>query len=966
MASKSLRMRLLSAAGLSVAVGLTAMPSTAFADGIEEITVTAQRRAESLQTVPIAVTAFDASALEAKQIDTFSDLQFNTPNVNFTKTNFTGSSFQIRGIGANLTAQSGDAGTGIHVNDAPLQSSGLFETEYYDIERMEVLRGPQGTLYGRNSTGGAVNMVTKKPVMGEYEGNVDFQYGNYDHTRLTGAFNLPLGEKMALRLAGIYLVRDGYTHNLHTGNDIDGRDQNSWRGSFRWQMGDNTTIDFIYSQFEEDSTRSRSQKQMCLKDPLDMRSMVLGCLPDGLGFDLPHTSALAFNLLATQEVLGGAVSPLAAPFGTGYIGVDGNAGITGPSDMRTVNMDFEPEYYREDTFKQFQFQHEFDTMTFTALSTWNDSMLSSRQDYDLAVGNPFGPMLGSAAGWAPEPFFAAHPLVDGGGAFTSLEAAAVLEQLMLGVTGNPAFLGTYTQGLFPISAISATDNGLLGGDIMGFYSDFLSYDQSGTDSEQFTQELRLSSNYDGSFNFLAGLFYMDYDNSGDYHVVQHGLDHFAAVVNGMQFLGGAPAGVVTFPGPYFRSHTQAYNLKSKAAFGELYFEPSDDFKITMGLRYTHDEKTIADRNPIFAALGADCALNPTVFPADPCPPLNRDAEEWKELTGRIGFDWQKDEDTMYYGFFSRGYKGGGFNPNFTEAQKQLAGANPPTRFDPEFINAFEVGTKTTWFDGTLRANMSAFHYDYEGMQFTNIILNTSVNENIDATIWGLEGEFLWVPSDNWQFDLNLSYLNTEVASKHILDTRDPTGGQADVTVFADMNAGTIAGNCVLIHPGAPNPLTVPAFAPFFPSGPFTNCVTLKNTIAPLLPGYEFAFGQTVDVGGNKLAYSPETSLKFGVQRTSMFSDGAELAIRVDYFWQDDMSARIQNGPADAISNWSTLNASIQYSSSEGDWYAKAFVQNAFDDDNVTGKYLGSPSTGLFTNVFTMEPRLAGVQFGAKF
>jgi outer membrane receptor protein involved in Fe transport len=83
--------------------------------------------------------------------------------VNFSKGNFTGYNFQIRGIGSKLVARSGDAGTGIHLNNAPLISNNLFETEFYDVERVEVLRGPQGTLYGRNATGGVVNLISNKP-----------------------------------------------------------------------------------------------------------------------------------------------------------------------------------------------------------------------------------------------------------------------------------------------------------------------------------------------------------------------------------------------------------------------------------------------------------------------------------------------------------------------------------------------------------------------------------------------------------------------------------------------------------------------------------------------------------------------------------------------------------------------------------------------------------------------------------
>ena len=133
---------------------------------IDVVIVTAQRREENLIDVPIAVAAFSGEALERRQIDQATDLQLNVPNVSYTKTNFTGSNFQIRGIGVSSVAASGDSGVETHFNSMPIKNPRLFETEYFDVQRVEVLRGPQGTLYGRNATGGAVNVIARKPAQG--------------------------------------------------------------------------------------------------------------------------------------------------------------------------------------------------------------------------------------------------------------------------------------------------------------------------------------------------------------------------------------------------------------------------------------------------------------------------------------------------------------------------------------------------------------------------------------------------------------------------------------------------------------------------------------------------------------------------------------------------------------------------------------------------------------------------------
>ena len=165
------------------AVVAVLLPHSALAQ-LEEIIVTAQKRAESAQDVPIAVTAFDAAALKSQQISTFGDMRFAAPNVSYAKGNFTSNNFAIRGIGTALVAAGSDDGVGIHVNEVPILFPRLFETEYYDVEQVAILRGPQGTLYGRNSTGGAVNMITKTAETGAPGGYAEGQYGNYDHTQI--------------------------------------------------------------------------------------------------------------------------------------------------------------------------------------------------------------------------------------------------------------------------------------------------------------------------------------------------------------------------------------------------------------------------------------------------------------------------------------------------------------------------------------------------------------------------------------------------------------------------------------------------------------------------------------------------------------------------------------------------------------------------------------------------------------
>ncbi|MBP6700953.1 MAG: TonB-dependent receptor, partial [Halioglobus sp.] len=334
---------------------------------LEEVLVTAQKRSENLQNVPIAITTFDAEAMAARQITTIQDLRFSAPNVTYAKGNFTGSNFKIRGIGQDLVAATGDAGVGIHINDVPLLDPRLYETEYYDIEQLVILRGPQGTLYGRNSTGGAVNMITNRASVDEVLGNIEGQYGNYDTMRVKGMVNIPLGDTLAARFAGISLQRDGYTENLATGNDIDDRDQWSLRGSLRWLPSDATSVDFMGSYMDEDSSRTRSPKQLCHNDP----SGLLGCLPDKLTFDAVNPLAQLTGIIPSR------LGPLGPQPGLG----NDTSGV--PRSMRTVAADTDPQYQSDETLAILRLGHQFERHELTINTSYHDTTLRSQQDYTM-------------------------------------------------------------------------------------------------------------------------------------------------------------------------------------------------------------------------------------------------------------------------------------------------------------------------------------------------------------------------------------------------------------------------------------------------------------------------------------------------------------------------------------------------------------------------------------------------------
>ena len=458
-----------------------------------DIVVTAQRRAEALQSVPISVSAFNAEALERQQISNATDLQLSLPNITFTKTNFTASSFTIRGIGDLCVGFSCDVATGIHVNDMPLVSTRLFETEYFDLDRVEVLRGPQGTLFGRNATSGVVNFITARPKLGEFQGSASAEYGNFNSIKLNGMLNVPISDWAGLRLAGYYLKRDGYTKNIFDDSRVDGRDLYAIRGTLRLRPAEGTTLDIIGYYFKEDDDRSRVQKQLCNNDPTG----ILGCLPDTLEFETVNGRSTLAATLASNQFLGIASqgNPLITSFGLiNLYGPDTYfGGIVNPADLRTVNIDFKPTYKASETHLMARLEQELgQQLSITVTGGYARNTVDSRTDYNLVAGNP----------------------LSGNAGLVNLANAALLPGALFGGS-NPfapvvaALIPNGPNGPVCTSEVNLNYTGVYGGFTNRCTAGSTDYDRSRSTSRQYSIEAHLDSNFDGPFNFLLGGIYLD-------------------------------------------------------------------------------------------------------------------------------------------------------------------------------------------------------------------------------------------------------------------------------------------------------------------------------------------------------------------------------------------------------------------------------------------------------------------------
>ena len=645
---------------LVTALALTAgIPAASFAQNdegafaLEEIVVTAQKREQSLQDVSMSLSAFTGDALDRQVIEDMADLQFSVPNLMSD-----GSRIAIRGVGNNAISSTAEGGLGFHMNGVYNNSPMTGSSEYFDIDRIEVLRGPQGTLYGRNTTAGVINVITQKPT-DEFGGNLSLGLGDYDSRKIKGAINIPISDSVRQRFAGFYSNREGYSKNIYSGKHVDGRDSYQLRSSTSIDFSENTSLDLVVSYLNEDSNRSPNTKGTCTKDPLT------GCSALSAGFETPDVSGSLWQNL-NGGLFGGSLMPLGDYF----------ADTNNPNDFRTVNMDQDPTFKAEQLGVSVVLTHEMDDYQLTSLTGYVDSETDVFHDFDR---------------------FATDVRLS-----------------------NPL---TYRA------------NG----------QDFITTDlvQSGrrdrNDSEQYSQEFQIASSFDGDFNFMLGAFYYKSEGFGQV-LITH------PILAATQQLMGLDEDL-----EMFNVESNPIKAESMALFGEGYFDLNDNTRLTVGLRYTDDEKSIITRQQF-------------IFLVDPS--WKEAKGSWQETTGKATLEYTINDDSMVFATLARGYKGGGLNPGGPVGGEEFA---------PEFINQFEVGSKNIFADGRIRANFGAFYYDYEDLQIGQVSETSAVTVNGNATVMGAEAEFTFAATESLEFDLNISLLDMQLDNFSSADQGDPNG-----------------------------------------------------------------------------------------------------------------------------------------------------------------------------------------------
>ncbi|WP_202131564.1 TonB-dependent receptor [Aurantiacibacter rhizosphaerae] len=729
--------------------------------GISTIVVTAQKRAENVQDVPIAISAFGGEQLQDRAVGEVSELAALAPNVSLdSSVPFSGSTAvlaaYIRGIGSDDFAFNIDPGVGIYVDGVYLARSVGANQDLLDVERIEILKGPQGTLFGRNTIGGAISIVTRDPA-DEFRFRGDVTVGSYNRMQARGSMDIPLSDNLFSSVTFNISSRDGFVERVpfpddrrvntpsftsyaavgYDSPDTEGaQDNRTIRGKLLYDPGSSFRItlngDYTYSTGGAASTLLLATDFV----PGPFAPPPGASIP-GTAFDPTQTQGVLFAGVynfcigsTPQEIAARNATALCAGTGTQFPS-QAFGTITTPvtrlPSFASVNVDGNPDNDR---------------------IPYDNRFLSPDIDQSYATGNNFSKLKN----W-------------GVGAVIDLDITPDIALKSITAYRKQSWQSGADLDGSPINSLQ------------------VSFDQR---QWQLSEELQLTGTLlDDSLNFVVGAYYFKEKGSlRDYVTFAEGL--------------------LQVDGP------NSLETENYAFFGQIDYRPIELIGITLGGRYTHEDKQFeggqqdlngfnyrlfgcADANGNitpdaqagFAPPGVTCqqALS---YP-DPTNPIRVYPPGLNELTfnnfsPKVGVQLYPADDIMLYGSWSKGYKTGGWTTRFTNPQLQAQS------YEPEEAETWEVGIKSTLLDRRLQINAAAFTTDYSDIQlnFQNGTSPTIGNVG-DARIKGFELETVSQPVDWFTLNASVGYIDATYTAL------DPLVSLPSVSGPNPLQAGAVIG-----------------------------------------------------------------------------------------------------------------------------------------------------------------------------
>ena len=663
--------RTLVAQSISAILLGTTVAAPALGQGVlEEIVVTATKRAESLEDVPLSITALSGDFTRSVNLDDVKDLVLFTPGVTGNSKDSFIDAISVRGIRTQDFGVGGDPSAAFFKNNLYEGRNGAVVTSLYDMDRSEILRGPQGFLFGRNAIGGAFSVHTKKPNLdGQRDGYIDIDVGQRDRFVFEGGVSAGLSDNFAIRVAGYHSREDGYVNNAATpdGEELIGHEKSALRLSGLYEV-DALRIN-LFAEYEE-----REQSGSVYR-----------------------ASEISPRTAFFEDLFG----PLDLP--SDRRDVSSNLGLGSDDNADILTLGVEIEY-------------DFEGLTLTSTTGFKDHDYFYSEDYD----------------------------------------------------GTPFDLNNYRQ------------------------------DQQG---DYLQTELRLTSDTESPLSWYAGVSY--YKEEIDVIFTNTGAEEAFCAYYGSYYYAYTCADYFSYWQAYYPTYGVADfvpssdgrmnevnnakgSFKGWAAYVDLNYKFNDQWDVSLGLRYTYDEKEFSVNVPPPESL-----LQSYYFPGFMTNGPIGDKKDWDDLTPRVVLRYFPTDNATLYGSVTSGYKSGGFGTfALTPAIFQWFGDGPdepltqadgftPDVFRPETVISYEIGYKGTLMNGRGRLDLSAFLYDYEDLQVNYFEEGSRVGNARQADGVGFEGSFTAALNENFDIFVNAAWLDTEATGVQFLcDFTDECEGRS--------------------------------------------------------------------------------------------------------------------------------------------------------------------------------------------
>ncbi len=700
--------------GVCVAGGFAAVIAAPLqAAVLDEIVVTAQKRNQDIQDVGISISAFTGDQMQTLGIRESSGIAAFVPGVH-TSGAMAGQNtqFTIRGVTQADFNDIVEAPNAVYLDEGYIAVAQAQTFALFDIERVEILKGPQGTLFGRNATGGLVQYISRKPTFDKMEGYADVTYGMFDakndpnSIRFEGAVGGPLSDRVAGRVAMLYNNQDPWLKNLYDTNG-----PNAFgAATIGTGPANNPGVGSGADLGDDDTLALRGILQFDARD--DLRFTLSG------NWAQSDVSTAPYQAIPVTAVYNGSNPD---PTVQGSQGELINVIKTARTDSRRSICADGSDCGSDQDNNGFPDDFDGNGIVDTARVT-NTFALSPGTDF-FGYRDPDGDGMTFNSDFA----FKDQGNVDTWG--VGLRAEFDIND-NLSLTAITDFKD-YEKLLFLDVDAGPVNQ---------------SANYASVDATSFTQELRLNGTAD-KMRWVAGLYYLNIDNTS---------------ANGLKF----PINSVVPGSPQDLGSDADLQTNSYSVFGQVEYDLRDDLTLILGARVIQEEKDYTfGQNLYFTAnssqihQGTPVPLGPVPAPPGGQPSAFSDDTSDTLWAGKVQLDWRLTDDWLLYAGVNRGVKAGSFNAQLYGGLAVPASAIP---YKEEVLWAYEAGFKSTWLNGTTRFNGSVFYYDYKDYQaflFTGV---SGVVINADATNVGMELELQTSPIEGLDIMLSGSWFDAEV------------------------------------------------------------------------------------------------------------------------------------------------------------------------------------------------------------